>query len=136
MNEAQASYLRAVGLDEDRDALRDAAIHLRRSGLDEMADRLESALLQYDGAKSESRRFLDTRQEETERLQAAEQRAALHHQFAAKLLDPEGRYAIVDRETGEQVSGDGLKALLEGCKPEQGQVQVERPRTLLGGARL
>lgn len=137
LNQSQAAYLRATGTDDDREALRDAAIHLRRSGLDEMADSLESALVEFDGARSESRKFLEERDHERARLADAEQRASLHQQFAAKLLDEDSRYAIVDRETGEQVAGDALRDLLNGREPvDPGPEQREEPRTLLGGAAL
>ena len=81
MNESEASRLRAVGLEDDREALLGAVDDFRRSGLHEIAVGLESALVEHDGANSESRRLLATRREETERLQAAEQRARQHKGF-------------------------------------------------------
>jgi len=134
MNESQAAYLRATGTDDDREALRDAAIHLRRSGLDEMADKLEGALVEYDGARSEARRFLDEREREHARLADAEDRATMHQQLAAKLLADDSRYTIVDRETGEPLAGDALRDLIDGREPAPEPEQ--RPQTLLGGGRL
>jgi len=124
----------AVTADEDRNTLRDAAIHLENSGMHEFADAVKLALVEYDGARSESRRFLDTRAEEEQRLADAEQRAQQQQSFVDKLTGDGSRYAIIDRRTGEEVSGEALRVLLEGREAEQGQ--VEQPRTLLGGARL
>lgn len=71
----------AVTADEDRNMLRDAAIHLENSGMHESADAVKLALVEHDGARSESRRFLDTRDEEEQRLADAEQRAQQHQSF-------------------------------------------------------
>lgn len=133
--DGEAGGWHAVTADEDRNTLRDAAIHLENRGMHEFADAVKLALVEYDGARSESRRFLDTRAEETGRLQAAEERAQQHRSFVDKLTGEDSRYAIVDRRTGEPVEGDALLDLIDGREPV-GPEPGQRPHTLLGGAAL
>jgi len=118
-----------AGAVPDYDA-RDAVIHLRRSGMDQMADAVEQVLLEHAATSNSEQRLLKSQSYDADRLNAAEQKAAL----VDRLLREDGDLVVFSKSKQKVLSVDELRGIAEGREPAAPVEQVnEQAMSLLGG---